>query len=51
MDLLHKKIGGLMTEDKMNKLETITIELEQIVSELLLNSNNNDSRVASSLSL
>ena len=51
MDLLHKKIGELMIEDKMNKLEKITIELEQIVSELLLNSNNNDSRVASSLSL
>lgn len=40
-----------MIEDKINKLETITIELEQIVSEILLNSNNNDSRVASSLSL
>lgn len=51
MDLLHKKIGGLMIEDKMNKHETITIELEQIVSELLLNSNDNDSRVAGSLSL
>lgn len=35
MDLLHKKIGGLMIEDKINKLEEITIELEQIVSEIL----------------